>query len=90
MYLCGAKHTNMAQLRIKEIMKERGLTQTDLAKRLQTSQPALSQRIANLQKDEFLSQLADALGVSIQELFESTSNNIKCPYCGHELKIKIE
>ncbi len=58
-------------LRVKEIAKEKGITIADVAKRMGILPPALS-RIINGSNTtvETLQRIADALDVTIPELFE--------------------
>lgn len=79
-------------LRVKEIAKEKGLTIADVAKRMDIQAPALSRIIngSNTTTDT-LQKIANALEVSIPELFEQpTSDVITCPTCGTRLKITKE
>ena len=72
-------------------MKEKGVGVQELADKLGVSRQALSRQInGNLMVDT-AQRIADALGVSIAELFESKSEHILiCPHCGKEIKIKVE
>lgn len=78
-------------MRIKEVMKEKGVGVQELADRLNVSRQALSRQInGNLMVDT-AQRIADALGVSIAELFEKKSEpTFTCPHCGKEIKIKVE
>lgn len=81
----------MAQLRIKELCKERSITLNQLAERIGVSQPSISGIATGKQKPSFdtLDKLADALGVSVAELFEpQPSNAVRCPHCGGVLHIE--
>lgn len=62
-------------LRVKEIAKEKGLTISDVAKRMGILSPALS-RIINGSNTttETLQKIADALDVPIGELFGQSKN----------------
>ena len=77
-------------MRIKEVMKEKGVGVQELADKLGVSRQALSRQInGNLMVDT-AQRIADALGVSIAELFESKSEpTLICPHCGKEIKVKI-
>lgn len=81
----------MAQLRIKELSKERGITLNQLAERIGVSQPSISGIATGKQKPSFdtLDRLAEALGVSVAELFApQPSNIVLCPHCGGVLRIE--
>ena len=60
-------------LRIKELLKQKGITQIALAKKIGITPSALVQSITGNTSVSRLKELADALNVSIGELFESTS-----------------
>ena len=60
-------------LRIKELLKQKGITQIALAKKIGITPSALLQSITGNTSVSRLKELADALNVSIGELFESTS-----------------
>jgi len=76
-------------LRVKEIAKEKGLSIADVAKKIGVQPPALSRIIngSNTTTDS-LQKIAEALGVSISELFEQPqTNEFTCPNCGTQLKV---
>lgn len=80
-------------LRIKELCKLRGITQAQLADKLGIQPVSFSQAVS---RNKFnmarLSEIADALGVEIPELFEhaTSSQSITCPNCGKSLTLKVE
>ena len=77
-------------MRIKELCKERGITQADLAHRLGVRPSSLSQSISrNRLSADSLQRIADALGVGIGELFEHDTTLI-CPHCGRLIRLKVE
>ena len=74
-------------MRIKELLKSKGMTAKELAGKLGISEGALSQSIKeganpNLQT---LMKIASALEVSVSEL-----GVIRCPNCGSEIKLNPE
>ena len=78
------------RMRIKELCKERGITQEDLARRLGIRPSSLSQAISrNRLSAEYLERIADALKVSVGELFEHEPT-IVCPHCGRIIRLKAE
>lgn len=78
-------------MRIKEILKEKGLTQQELADKLGISRQALGKQIKGKLLVETAQNIADALDVSITELFERRPEpTLTCPHCGKEIKVKIE
>ena len=85
----------MAELRIKEILKERSMTSKSLAESMGKA-PQYISNIINGGKGvsiNSLEEIAKHLEVPISSLFtDSKSNNgiLVCPHCGHELKIEIK
>lgn len=78
-------------MRIKEIIKSKGMTSKDLAAKLNLSEGALSQSLNGNPTLERLTQIASALGVPVAELFESPAEGvITCPHCGQSITIKAE
>lgn len=79
------------EFRIAEILKENGMTQTDLAERIGISRVGLSKAINGNTTITTLRKIAVALGVSVPELFApQPTNTITCPHCGKPIKIKFE
>lgn len=75
--------------RIKDLLKEKGLTISALAEKVGTTQTSLSRALGENGNPTFetLKNIADALEVSIPELFDKT---VTCPHCGKPVTIKIE
>lgn len=81
-------------MRIKEILKEKGVSVQELADTLQISRQALSRQIGGKLLVETAQRIADALGVPVWQLFVSPddaarTNGPTCPHCGKPLTIKI-
>ena len=74
-------------LRIKEILKEKGLSQKDLAQMLDVTDMAVSKVINGSPNVSTLERVAAALGVEVAELFAPSKNVIRCPHCGAVLEI---
>ena len=75
-------------LRIKEILKEKGQTQKDLAQRMGVAEISLSRSINGNPNLETLQKIADCLEVDISELFApKKTDTIVCPKCGSKFKI---
>lgn len=79
--------------RIKELIKEMGYTQQELADKLGISRVGLTQLVNGKPSYPTLEKIAEALGVEMWELFKSkseiveeiteeTKNTIRCPKCG--------
>lgn len=75
-------------LRIKEILKEKGQTQKDLAQKMGVAEISLSRSINGNPNLETLQKIADALEVEISELFTAKETDvITCPKCGSKFKL---
>jgi len=81
------------ELRIKEIIKEKGTTIQSIADAIGVNRVTLSNSINGNPTLETLNKIADALGVSVTELFEQPKLNtaqFTCPHCGKSINIKVE
>jgi len=85
------------ELRIKEILKEKGETAVWLASQISITQPNMSNIVSGKTNPslETLEKIANALKVSISDLFEKPEipkedqeDTIRCPKCGTELELK--
>ncbi|QUB64884.1 helix-turn-helix domain-containing protein [Prevotella melaninogenica] len=82
-------------MRIKEILKEKGITLSQLADTMGVSRQALSRQVAGKLLVEKAEEIATALNVPIWQLFASSeevqkeNNNIVCPHCGNPIKVTI-
>ena len=75
-------------LRIKEVIKEKGLTVQALADKMKINRVGLSNHINGNPSVEIIQRIADALEVNITELFEPAKiNEFNCPHCGGKIKI---
>lgn len=86
----------MADLRIKEILKEKGITAKSLAQELGKA-PQYVNNIINGGKGASLNtlqEIADVLNVPISSLFadynKMDNNVITCPNCGTKIAIQVE
>lgn len=85
-------------MRIKELLKEKRMTQQELADKMNVSLSAVKQMVsAESLTTTTLEKIATALDVPMWQLFASpsevqkeTDGEYKCPNCGHPLKIKVE
>lgn len=71
MNISNSFNRNMQELRIKEIIKQRGMTIGDLAEKLGVSRQALSRQIQGKLLVETAERIAMALDVPIWQLFVS-------------------
>ena len=77
------------ELRIREICREKGITQADLAERLGIRRDSFSQAVSRNNFDlEYLRRIATALDVELWELFKADA--LVCPHCGKPIKVKLE
>ena len=78
--------------RIRELLKERGLTISYLAEQIGTTQTSLSRALGKNGNPtyETLSKIAKVLSIDISELFKSNGISINCPHCGKSINIKVE
>lgn len=74
--------------RIAEILKSKGMTQTDLAEKIGISRVGLSKAINGNTTITTLRKIAAALEVEVSELFTPKSNTLVCPKCGTVLEVK--
>ena len=97
-YLCNKITFSMVELRIKEILKKRNMTAKSLAESMGKT-PQYINSIINGGKGaslKTLEEVAKHLDVPISSLFadynsdKSNASPNRCPYCGKELKIRIE
>ena len=80
-------------MRVKEILKERGITAKELAAKIGMTETGLSIAISEKGNPPLrrLQDIASALDVSVAELFApQPTNTITCPHCGKPIKIKFE
>lgn len=80
-------------LRIKEVIKERGLSIQELADKIGINRVTLSNSINGNPTVETLNKIADAVGVQVTELFEQSKSDtasLSCPHCGKPITIKAE
>ena len=82
-------------LQIKEALKQRGLTQNDLADRLGINRVSLCRLLSdkNDMRVSTMKKIADAIGCDVTEFFTPAEteehNTITCPHCGAKLVINL-
>jgi transcriptional regulator with XRE-family HTH domain len=80
-------------LRIKEVIKERGMTITELADKMGINRVNLSNMVNGNPTVETLNKIADAIGCPVTELFEQPKKDgasLTCPHCGKSITLKVE
>jgi len=83
----------MIKLRVKDILKEKGITQKELAFQLGMTEVGLSKSINENGNPDFkrLNEISETLNVPVTELFEQPAIDIiNCPYCGGKIKTSKE
>ncbi len=79
------------EFRIAEILKSKGMTQTDLAEKIGISRVGLSKAINGNTTITTLRKISAALDVPVPELFAAPKEGaITCPHCGKSITIKAE
>lgn len=73
--------------RVKNLLKERGMTAKELASKMNISEGALSLSLSGNPTLSRLQEIAQALGVEVGDLFVSPSNVLTCPKCGARLQL---
>ena len=82
-------------MHIKEVLKQRGLKQNDLAERLGINRVSLSRLLSdkNDMRISTIKKIADAIGCDVTEFFtpepKADHNVITCPHCGAKLVINL-
>lgn len=85
-------------VRIKEIMQEKGVSSVKMADMIHVSKVTISNLINNktMPSIDTLEKIATALGVPIWQLFVSPSDvtgggrTFKCPKCGLEFEVELK
>lgn len=84
----------MTVLRIKELCKEKGISQKQLAALLDLREDSFSIAIKrNSLSLAKLDKIADALGVPVADLLAQDPErgaSIICPHCGQSIKLKVD
>ncbi len=83
----------MTKLRVKEILKEKGITGRDFCISIGMSEVGFYKMLSESGNPPLnrLIEIATALNVEIVDLFDNPkSANLKCPHCGGDLNVKIE
>lgn len=81
------------ELIIKEVIKEKGMTITELADKMGINRVNLSNMVNGNPTVETLNKIADAIGCPVTELFEQPKTgtaSLSCPHCGKSITLKAE
>lgn len=76
--------------RIRELLKEQGLTMGDLAERIGVAQASLSRMLGDSGNPTYdmLVKMVNALGIEMQDLFNQDKTHITCPKCGARFRLE--
>ena len=72
-------------MRIREVIKEKGMTTQEVADQMQISLSALNQSISGNPSIKVLRRIAEVVGCQLGEFFSDEmedTNTIRCPKCG--------
>ena len=81
------------EYRIKELLKEKGITLLELSEQIGVKSPHLSVALSDKGNPTIatLEKIAAALNVPVTDLFEQPAADVvNCPYCGGKIKIGKE
>ena len=82
--------------RILAVMERQTINKKQLAERMGLQAQNINSTVLDNPKFDTLEKVAHALGISLAELVEEEDCNTesepqqRCPYCGHELNIRLE
>ena len=81
------------ELRVKEVIKAKGITMQQVADELGITRDTLTRNINGNPTIETLEKIAKTLGVSVSDLLneekpEEDQNTITCPNCGKKFKME--
>lgn len=65
------------ELRVKEILKERGMKMKELAEMMKIAPETLTRALQNNPQYKTLKTIADTLGLSVRDLFKDTNEDKK-------------
>lgn len=81
-------------IRIKEILKEKGITQAELAQRMGVHRVALNSTLNNPNiKLSTLEKIAAAIGCEVGDFFKDEgdgSATVVCPHCGKPVTVELK
>lgn len=78
---------------IKKVIKKRGYTIEDVAKKMGISRVTLSQNMSRNPTVGTLERIANAINCNVSEFFtdeKNASNTIICPHCGEKITLEAK
>jgi transcriptional regulator with XRE-family HTH domain len=94
-----AAYLNVNYMDIKNIAREKGMRIEDIANKMGITKGGLSKALNGNPTIGTLRKVADVLQVPVTDFFRDEIGDApghiiepqqKCPYCGHDLNIKVE
>ena len=77
-------------INIDSILRDKGLSKTDVAKRMNLSRESLYRILSGNPTLDNLNKLANALEVTVSYLFDEARGNwFQCPYCGGAIDVML-
>ncbi|OJV76772.1 MAG: transcriptional regulator [Bacteroidia bacterium 44-10] len=76
-------------LRVKDICKKKGVSIGELADTMGIKRESLSRAINGNPTLDTLGKIAEALDVTVSDLFESGGSSLTCPNCGGKINITV-
>ena len=70
------EHTGIEELRVKEILKERGMKMYELAKMMNIAPESLTRALQRNPQYTTLKTIANTLGVSVRDLFKGEDSQV--------------
>ena len=89
-FLTFATSNNILMLQVKEICSQKGITLQALAKKMGVTYQSLYENLTGNPSLKKLTEIADALGVEVSELFAPRRNTFTCPNCGAEISVTLQ
>ena len=86
-----AEKTGIEELRVKEILKERGMKMYELAEQMNIAPESLTRALQRNPQYSTLKTIADTLGVSVRDLFKGDDTQVSnnemrgCIFFGGEM-----
>jgi transcriptional regulator with XRE-family HTH domain len=71
-----AEKTGIEELRVKEILKERGMKMYELAEKMNIAPESLTRALQRNPQYSTLKTIADTLGVSVRDLFKGDDTQV--------------
>lgn len=79
----------LMKLKVKEVLREKGMTIAKVAEKLEIGPSALTQSINGNPSFNRLCEIADVVGCSVADFIddEKSSGIVTCPHCGKKFRM---